>query len=301
MRILLALSILCCSLSAQPHASSRAYTGETGLFFTLDSKTLERGQWAAGFSAANFDQLYPEAPESRPPSNRPFRGFDVDRGEFRLFAAYGIAEDWEVSMALPYIYYNQNIGDVAGFVEGYLRVGEFVDHGLGDLSIATKIRVIDASRLGLALSAAVELPTGQTEGGIASGDTAFRAGGHLDLGTVTLSGIYRFLGERDAHSTGIGAPFDLSDEIHLDAAWRYRNPNWSRTSIITEINAIVFSGGDRAPDDAVYVTGGIRHQWGESCWSTDLAVNYNVTMAASSNPSHPIGGLLSIACTSRNR
>ncbi|MDX1582355.1 MAG: hypothetical protein R3338_02030, partial [Thermoanaerobaculia bacterium] len=286
-------------LAAVPiHADTTAssFTGQTGRFFTIDSRTLPRGDWSFGFSAANFDQLYPEAPELRPVSDRPFRGFDVDRGEFRLHAARGVTDSLELSASLPYIHYNQNIGDVAGYVEGLPRVGEFTDGGPGDLSIAAKLRFVDRSDLGIAGTIAVALPTGETDGGIASGDWSGRAGLHVDIGSLTLSGSYGYRGERSADETPLESPFDLADEIRLDLAWTHQREEWTRAALIGELNGIIFSGGDRRADDALYVTGGIRYRWGDSCWTTDAAINYNVTMAASDNPSHPIGGLLSISC-----
>lgn len=273
-----------------------SFTGQTGLFFAVDARTIQQGTFTLGFSAANFDQLYPEAPELRPVSDRPFQGFDVDRGEFRLFGTYGITDRWEISAAIPYIYYNQNIGDVAGFVEGLPRVGEFTDNGIGDITVATKIRFIEREGFAAAGSLMAELPTGETEGGIASGDSSYRAGIHVDIAALTLSAAYRHRGERSARDTPLGAPFDLADEMRLDAAWEYRPYRWTRSAIIAEINGLIFSGGDRTADDAAYVTGGVRHHWGSSCWTTDAAVNYNVTMGLSDNPSHPWGGLFSISC-----
>lgn len=296
--VLVACVSLMPALRAQAPDELRApsYSGQTGLFFTVDSRTVSWGEWVVGFSAANFDQLYPEAPELRPESDRPFRGYDIDRGEFRLFAAYGMTDDWEIAAAIPYIYYNQNIGDVAGFVEGLPRVGEFTDEGFGDLTVMTKLRWIDRESLGVAGSLGIELPTGETEGGISSGDWGISAGVHVDLAAFTLSGIYRHRGEREAGDTPLGVPFDLADEIHLDAGWQYRHPRWAATTMIGELNGIVFTGGDRRADDALYGTVGVRHRWGGTCWMTDAAVNYNITMGTSDNPSHPIGGLFSISC-----
>lgn len=297
MRILI-LTFLSLPLFAQiaPVPAAPSYTGQTGLFFAVDAQTIPAGTLTLGVSAANFDQLYPEWPEGRPGSDRPFRGFDVDRGEFRLFASYGITERWEISAAVPWIYYNQNIGDVAGFVEGLPRVGEFTDDGLGDVSLATKVRLTEHGRFAAAGSLVAEFPTGETDGGIASGDWSYRAGLHLDYGALTVSAVYRQRGERSAADTPLGVPFDLADEIYLDAGWEYRPGSWPRTSLIAEARGVTFSGGDRTADDALYLTGGVRHKWGRSCWATDAALNYNVAMGTSDNPSHPYGGLVSISC-----
>lgn len=294
--LLVGALLLLCSTTAFAQAPLASYTGSTGTLFTVDSRTIERGRFSFGFSAANFDQLYPEAPELRPGSDRPFRGFDIDRGEFRLFLNYGLTDSWEVSLSQPLIHYNQNIGDVAGFAEGYPHVGEFVESGRGNLRLATKLRFYDVGRVGLAGSLAVDLPTGDTDQGITAGSADVTAGIHADFDRLTLAVAYRIRGDRSAEDTPLGVEFPLANELHLDAAWRWPSARLPRTDWIVELNGAILEKVDRAPDGPFYVAGGARHQFRDSCISIDLAFNFNVAMALTDNPSHPLGGLFTIQC-----
>lgn len=274
-----------------------AFDGLTGKLFTTDSRTLERGELVIGFSAANFDQLYPEAPELRPKSDRPFRGFDVDRGELRLFLSYGLTDDWEITVAQPFILLNQNIGDVAGYVEGYPRVGEFVESGTGRLTLGTKLRLLERHTLSLAVSARVELPTGESGLGITSGATDLTIGTHLDYRRLTWSTSYRARGDRSAADDPTGRGFDLADELRIDAAYSWESARVVGVEWIAEVNGAVLIGGERTPDGPLYLSGGGRYRFAQSCLVLDLALNYNVAMALTDNPSHPLGGLINLSCS----
>lgn len=274
-------------------------TGESGLFTGILGETMRQGDWSFSVYWNNYDYLAAPAPELRPPSRRDYRDMDINEDRVSLSIGYGLTDRWEVVASIPYIMLENNAGDLAGYVNGYPYVGAFEDDGIGNLHIGTKFGLLDpaATDSRLALSLFVDVPTGDDDAGIATGNADFGAGLHWNRGIWSFGGQYRVTGDRDGDDTPFGnSNFDVADEVRLDAGLNIPLSFWSTTNWVNEINTIFYTGGDREPDEIVYLVTGLRHWFGDSGWALSAAVRANATMwADGDNGSCPIGGLLGLS------
>ena len=279
-------------------------SGETGLFTGLTGDTLRQGDWSFSVYYNNYDYLAAPAPELRPRSRRSYRDLDVEDSRLSVSLGYGLTDRWEIAASIPYVMLDANAGDLAGYVNGYPYIGKFDDNGLGNLHIGTKFALLDptVSAANLALSLFVDVPTGDDDSGISSGNPGYGVGLHWNRGVFSFGGTYAITGDRDLDRDDFDFPlntpiindFDVSDEIRLDAGLNIPLSFWSTTNWVSEINAILPTGGDREPEEIVYAVTGIRHWFGTSGWGLSAAVRSNVTMWQSDNNSCPVGGLLGL-------
>ena len=261
-------------------------TGETGLFTTITGDTLQQGAWSFGIYLNDYDLLAAEAREFAPRSGRPYHDMGYDDYQLSVSLGYGLTDRWEISAMLPYHRLVQNGNDRAGFINGYLYdEGAFTDNGIGNLHLATKFALFDpaASSSRLALSAFVDAPTGDDGGGIATGNPNFGFGVHWSRGIAAVSGIYKMVGSRDADATPLNREFDLPNEIHLDAGLNIPLRFFPTTNWITELNGTFYTGGDREPDNPVFLVTGFRHWFGQSGWALNGGARWNVAKWSDDN------------------
>jgi outer membrane protein OmpA-like peptidoglycan-associated protein len=280
----------------QVNLAAPTISGETGLFTTITGETLRQGDWSFSVYLNDYDYLVGPAPELRPPSRRSYRDMDVEDVRLSASVGYGLTDRWEVVASIPYVMIDQNAGDLAGYMNGYPYVGKFDDNGIGNLHIGTKFGLLDptTSSSRLALSLFVDVPTGDDDGGIATGNADYGLGLHWNRRIFSFAGQYKVTGDRDEDSSPGFGEFDVADEIHFDAGLNIPLGFWATTNWINEINTIWYTGGDREHDDIVYLVTGIRHWFGDSGWALNAGVRANATMWDSDNNSCPIGGLLGL-------
>lgn len=286
------------SYADQVRLVAPATTGELGLFTALTGDTLRQGDWSFSIYYNNYDYLAAPAPEFRPPSARSYRDMDLDDTRISLSLGYGLTDRWEIVAQIPYITLENNANDLAGFVNGRLRVGAFDDSGIGNLHLGTKFRLtaLDSpSRLALSLFA--DLDTGDED--VTAGDMDWGAGLHWTRGIGTLGLTYVATGDPDSGDDFDGDGFpdivvDAADQLRLDGGLNVPLGWWDTTNWISEINAIFFQGSDREPDDIVYLMTGIRHWFGTSGWSLSAGLRLNATMLGSDNGSCPFGGIFGL-------
>lgn len=280
-------------------------SGETGLFTGLTGETLRQGDWSFSVYWNNFDYLAAPAPELRPLSRRSYRDMDLDEDRLSLSLGVGLTDRWEIAASLPYVMLEQNAGDLAGYVNGYPYSGRFDENGIGNLHLGTKFALLDptVSASNLALSLFVDVPTGDDDSGISTGAPNYGVGLHWNRGILSFGGTYAITGDRDSDrddfdgfppNASLITDFDVSDEIRLDAGLNIPLTFWATTNWVSELNAILPTGGDREPDEIVYAVTGIRHWFGTSGWGLSAAVRSNLTMWQSDNNSCPVGGLLGL-------
>jgi len=260
-------------------------SGETGLFTTITGDTLRQGDWSFGIYLNDYDLLAAPAREFAPLSGRPYQDMGYDDYQLSVSIGYGITDRWEVVASLPYHRLEQGGGDRAGFINGFLYdEGIFTDSGIGNLHLATKFGLLDpAGSNKLALSAFFDAPTGSDDSGIATGNPNFGLGAHWSHGIAAVSGIYKIVGTRDADTTPLGQDFDLPNEIHLDAGLNIPMRFFPTTNWISELNSIWYSGGDRQPDNPVFLVTGLRHWFGQSGWALNAGARWNVTKWSDDN------------------
>ena len=258
------------------------WSGETGLFTTVTAKTLRRGDVSFGIYAQNWRLLAGEARAFSPRSAREYMdyGYDLDRVSASI--GYGVTDRWEVSAMIPYDRLRGKGGDRAGFINGWLYQGKFSDSGIGNLHLATKFGLLPAtSPSQFALSMFADLGTGDSDGGVASGNGNFGFGGHWTRGKASLAASYLITGKRTASNTNVPVVFGASDvelpnEFRVDGGWETPISFWSTTHWINEVNATFYNGGDIKPRAPIHLVTGIRHWFGNSGWALNAGLRWNV-------------------------
>lgn len=257
------------------------WSGETGLFTTVTANTLHRGDLSFSIYAQNFRLTAGPAPEFVPPSARRYRDYGYDLDRFSISAGFGLTDRWELSAALPFDRIRGQGGDRAGFINGWFYRGRFSDSGIGDLHLATKIGVAQyAPGTGVALSLFADLPTGDKDSGISSGNGKYGVGAHWTGGIASLAAAYAVVPKRNASHSNFppGSPTEISlpNEVRLDAGLNIPQGWWRTTNWISEVNAILYTGGDRKPKSPIFLVTGLRHWFGNSGWALNGGVRWNV-------------------------
>ena len=258
------------------------WTGETGLFNTVTANTLHRGDFSFGIYAQNWRLTAGPARGLTPPSARPYKDYGYDHDAVSLSAGYGLTDRWEVSAMLPYERLRGQGGDRAGFVNGWFYQGRFSDSGIGDVHIATKFGLgsLGMGGSGAALSLFSDLPTGKKNSGISSGNGKYGVGFNWTGGIANLAASYAIVPKRNASRSNFppGSVTDISlpNEIRLDGGLNIPQHWWRYTNWITEVNSVIYTGGDFKPKTPVYLVTGLRHWFGDSGWALNGGVRWNV-------------------------
>ena len=257
------------------------HSGQTGLFETVTADTLRRGDWSFGIYFNDWDLTAGEARDLAPPSARDYEDLSYDLYRLSGSVGVGLTDRWEVSAMVPWDRIVSNGGDRVGFINGFLHAGDFTESGLGAVRLATKLRLSpDDAATRFAVSALVDLPTGDDDSGIATGGTDFGIGGHVTRGAGSLALKYIVRGDRENDDNVLGdEDFSIPNEFRLDAGLNLPvglfglggTTNW-----VSEINSVWYTGGDRTPDSPVFLVTGLRHWFGESGWALSAGARWNV-------------------------
>lgn len=251
--------------------------GQTGLFETVTADTLRQGTWSFGLYYNDYDLLAGDAREFAPLSAREYEDLSYDLYRASASVGVGITDRWEVSAMLPWDRIVSNGGDRVGFINGAFYQGRFTDSGLGNLRLATKFGFLPADAPSrFALSAFVDLPTGDDDGGIATGGTDLGLGLHWTGGIASVAGTYVARGDRDDNDVLTGFDdVEVPNEFRLDAGLNVPLRFWPTTNWISEVNSVWYTGGDRAPDNPVFLVTGLRHWFGNSGWALNAGARWN--------------------------
>ena len=263
-------------------------SGQTGLFNTVTGDTLNAGDWSFGIYLNDYDLTAAPADEFAPPSARERRDLSYDLYRLSASIGYGISDRWEINAMLPWDRLVSNGGDRVGFINGFFYAGEFTESGLGNLRLATKFALLPRTNpTHVALSAFVDLPTGDDDSGIATGSADFGLGLHWTKGIGTLGATYVARGDRDDENSnfpgGLVGDLSVPNELHLDGGLQIPLNWWRTTNWISEVNATWYTGGDRQPDAPLFLVTGLRHWLGTSGWSINAGARWNVSKFSDDN------------------
>ena len=247
--------------------------GQTGLFEMVTADTLRRGDWSFGVYYNDYDLTAGGAEEFAPLSARDYEDMSYDLYRLSASIGVGLTDRWEVSAMLPWDRISSNGGDRVGFIHGHLHRGEVNESGLGDLRLATKIGLtpID-SPTRFALSGFIDLATGDEE--LTGGQTDFGIGGHVTHGQGSLGLTYLIRGSHNDNDLN-EIEADEPNELHFDAGFNHPIGFWPTTNWISELNTVLYTGGDRAPNSPIFLVTGIRHWFGTSGWALSAAARWN--------------------------
>jgi outer membrane protein OmpA-like peptidoglycan-associated protein len=252
------------------------HSGQTGLFDTVTADTLRQGTWSFGVYFNDWDLTAGEARDLAPPSAREYKDLSYDLYRLSASVGVGLTDRWEISAMLPWDRIVSNGGDRVGYINGFLHEGEFTETGLGAVRLATKFGLspVDAPTR-FAVSGFVDLPTGDDDSGIATGGTDFGVGGHLTRGMGTLSLKYVARGDRESDNSLVD-DVSIPNEFRLDAGLNTPISLFGTTNWINELNTVWYTGGDRAPDNPIFLVSGLRHWFGTSGWALSAGARWNV-------------------------
>ncbi len=261
------------------------HSGQTGLFETVTADTLRRGQWSFGVYFNDWDLTAGEARNLAPPSAREYQDLSYDLYRLSGSIGVGITDRWEVSAMVPWDRIVSNGGDRVGYINGFLHSGEFEESGLGAVRLATKFGLTpNDAPTRFALSAFVDLPTGDDDTGIATGGTDFGVGGHVTHGIGSASIKYIARGDRENDDVVAGvSDVSVPNEFRFDAGLNIPIGLFGTTNWVNELNTVWYTGGDHAPDNPVFLVSGLRHWFGTSGWSLSAGARWNVAKFIDNN------------------
>jgi outer membrane protein OmpA-like peptidoglycan-associated protein len=261
------------------------HSGQTGLFETVTADTLRQGNWSFGVYFNDWDLTAGEARDLAPPSAREYQDLSYDLYRLSASIGVGVTDRWEISAMVPWDRIVSNGGDRVGFINGFLHEGEFNETGLGAVRLGTKFLLTPTDApTRFALSAFVDLPTGDDDSGIATGGTDFGIGGHVTHGIGSLSAKYVARGDREEDDPlGVVGDVSIPNEFRIDAGLNIPLSRFGTTNWVSELNTVWYTGGDRAPDNPVFLVSGLRHWFGTSGWSLSAAARWNVAKFADNN------------------
>ncbi len=265
--LLVAFLLLGAPLIAQP-LTAPTVTGETGLFTLLSGDSQEKGYWSFGTYYSNWDRAFGPVSCLEPGFDS---DWDYDHHQVSASLGYGITDRLSVSVMLPYESFQADEGNKFGFLNGTEYFEELDASGLGNIRVAAKLRLVGESggRNTLALNTYLELPTGDDDEGVVSGDTGAGLGFAWSLGNFVINLGYHDPGDTD--------DVDLPEEII--SAVGFSHPFSDRLSWITELVQTSFTGGDMRPNhpDSLDITTGIRAFLGDDKqWSLNAALRNNI-------------------------
>ncbi len=267
-------------------SSAPTATGETGMFTLLDGWTLPKGEWSLGFYYNNWDRLVAPVPGgvSRPLSDN----WDYDWNRLSASVGYGLTDRFELSVMVPYEDFSASDNRHLGYVNGRSFSNKIDGSGIGNIHVGAKYQLFGNVDEGTALSlnAFVDLPTGDEDEGIVTGDTGFGVGVNWNFAQNWLAR----LGYRDP---GDANHFDVSEE--LQAGLGYSAAINERFDWITELAATFNQGGDSNADDAFDLTSGGRYWFGEShTWAVNFALRLELNQLSDTDEHCPVGGLIGL-------
>ncbi|HEX7679685.1 MAG TPA: OmpA family protein, partial [Thermoanaerobaculia bacterium] len=183
--------------------------------------------------------------------------------------------------SLPFDRIAASGGDRNGFINGRYYQGPFADSGLAPLHLATKFNFgAPTATSKFAVTLFADVPTGNKDSGIASGSTNFGAGLHYTASQLTVGGSYTVVGDRSAKNSNFPALFPdsvkLPNEALLEAGWNHPLHMWRTTNWISEVTTKMYTGGDVKPRSPILLATGLRHWIGDSGWSLNGGVRWNV-------------------------
>lgn len=272
------------------HANAPTITGETGLFSLLTGRTLPRGRGSFGLYYNNWDRVLEDAGNS-----------DVDWNRLSVSFGYGITDNFEVSLMVPYDDLDFDLD--RGFLRDEFGDDDFFDDsrsGLGNARLGFNWSLLNEVDRAFSLNAWAELPTGDED--VLGGDTGFGIGANYGTGNWVFNLAYRAPGDVDGDDFfDVDLPpgfevgdLELSDEII--AGLGYAGRVSSRLDWITElVGTLPVDSDDAFYEESVDLTTGGRYWFGEDFgWALSFALRTDLLQLSDTDEHCPIGGLLGL-------
>lgn len=272
-------------------------TGDSGLFTLRSGTTLCRGQWAFGA----YYNLSSRRVTGIPGRDPLWNDWNLNQDQLSLGLGYGLTDKIEISFSLPYYWYeasgfggvdaNGNALVQGGRLNGREFFGDIDVDGVGDFRVGAKFQLAEKQGYALALNAFVDLPTGDDDESVVTGDTGFGLGLNWSLGESWIANV----GYSDPGDSDFG---EVSPQIDLGIGYT-RSIN-ERLEWITELVGAVKTDGDEEHDEAD-ITTGARYYFGkDSNWAFNLGLRVDLSEGTDTWSNYtPLGGLLGLTWSPR--
>ncbi len=176
------------SRRCEPQGASES--GQSGLFLLRSAHTLCPGRWQVAVYVNEWDRRMTGIPGR----DALWNDWDLDRRRSALAVGYGLSERWELSAVLPQESYsargfeelvNDDLLVQGGRLNGR-EVFRAIDvEGSGDVRLGAKYRLRQRPAYALAAHAFADLPTGDDEKAVVTGDLGLGWPGASATGSST--------------------------------------------------------------------------------------------------------------------
>ncbi|HEX9801339.1 MAG TPA: OmpA family protein [Thermoanaerobaculia bacterium] len=288
LRLAAAMAVVLTPVLHAQQGEAPTSTGETGLFTLLDAVGLERGAWTFGLRYDNWDRLVSSVP-GRTLLPGESDDWDYDRHRVALTLGYGISDRFEIALAVPWERLDASDPNRVGVVNGRVFEDRIDASGKGNVRLGGKLRLTTGGNgdRGVAALAFVELPTGDDDEGVVTGETGWGGGLAWTMNrNWVANAVYRDPGDADQ--------FDVPEEIGLGVG--HVTALSERLDWISELAATLYQGGGSRPDDAIDLATGGRYRFGEDRrWALDFGLRVELGQLSDTDEHCPIGGLLGLS------
>jgi len=273
-------------------AAAPTITGETGYFTLSSGHTIDKGLWTFGVYHTKVDRK--TTPDREILEIDPlWSDWDLDRERTSLSIGYGLSDKVELAVALPYFDYSATsdkepvspFETMAARLNGQLFRDSINTDGLGDLRVSAKFQLKETDTSGLALKLFVDLPTGDDDKAITTGDTGFGLGLDWSADNWIFNVGYYDPGDPDAGQK-------VGEQIL--AGLGYAHPINERLYWVNELVGIFKT--ESIEHDEAELNSGIRYFFGENHdWAFNAALRLDLSDAGNFDSAYsPYGYLVGL-------
>lgn len=273
---------------AEEEGGNVTMTGDTGLFTLRSGFTLPHGWWSFGVYYAEMDRRVTSIPGVDPL----WSDWDLDHERFGVSVGYGITDHFEISILAPYERFDADGVEgpfvYQGNLNGNFVAGDIDAEGVGNVRLNAKWTITESGNSAFGLYGFVDLPTGDEDEGVVTGDTGFGAGIAWTVGGFFLNAGYYEPGDND------DGGLEVSDEVELGVG--YAHSFTDKLEWINEVVGAIKLDGDGAHDEAELISG-LRLRFGGGNWAFNVALKVDLSDDDVWSNYSPLGGLIGLTYT----
>ncbi|MEL7060075.1 MAG: hypothetical protein AAGN46_08625, partial [Acidobacteriota bacterium] len=268
-------------------------SGHSGLFNLISADNLCEGEWSFATYLNKFDRRVQSDPETLV-IDPLWTDWDMDVVRATAAVGYGITDRIELALMLPYYDYEADGIEgqfrQVGILNGQQFIGEIDQSGIGDVRVGAKFQLARGEGWATGLRAFIDLPTGDDDEAISTGDTGFGVGFVGNTGNWVFNATYFDPGDGDFF-------LPVSEEVQLGIG--YGHDVNERLEWITELAGIVYVDDDNGEHDAADIASGVRYHLTNPDWAVNAALR--VDLSDTNFDYSPVGGLIGLSYAPKNR
>ncbi|MEM1203069.1 MAG: hypothetical protein AAGN66_07555 [Acidobacteriota bacterium] len=279
-------------LAADGNASTAA-SGHKGLYNLIYGENLCHGQWAFSTYYNKWDRRVQSDPVTLA-IDPLWTDWDMDVERASIAIGYGLTDKVELALMLPHWSYDGESIDgenrSSGILNGRLfNQGVINQSGLGNLRLGAKFELNQTDFYATAVNAFVDLPTGDDDESVVTGDTGFGLGfAYNNANGWVFNAGYFAPGDSDFG--------DVSDEVSVGVGYA---KDYGKTEWITELAGTLYTESNGEHDNADLTSGGRWRVGDKQEWAVNAALR--VDLSDTGFDYSPVGGLVGLSFAPKNR